>query len=248
MRESERIELLRAVARRLRISVLIVVLAAAAGFGYGKLSPSTYTAQTFLVAVPQVSGDTVAATAFATAYSRLATQPVVLAEASAASGIAPDTLRAAVSAATSPDAPVISITGSAHDPAAAAADANAVADALASIAAEHVADTSVKLTVLAEATAPTHPSSASATLDAALGAAAGVLLASLAALAGGGATGRWPEEPGARWPEEPGARRPEEPGAQTTGLETGAPAPRVESPLPPALANHSASLSDRSAP
>jgi hypothetical protein len=157
---------------------------------YGMLAPHTYTAQAFLVAVPQVPGDTTSAQAFATAYSRLATQPAVLASASAASGISQDTLRGAVSAAISPDAPVISISGSSHDAAAAASDANAVASALSNLSDAHLADTSVRLTMLASAQAPTQPSSPSTKLDTGLGAAAGVLLASLAALAGNGAAGR----------------------------------------------------------
>ncbi|HEU5426556.1 MAG TPA: hypothetical protein VFU74_06775 [Actinocrinis sp.] len=194
MPENDRTALVRSLARRIWMSALIIAVAAGAGFGYGTWSARTYTAQSFLVAVPQVAGDTASATAFATAYSRLATQPAVLAQASATTAIPAETLRGAISAATSPDAPVISITGSAHDPAAAAADANAVAGALAALASAHVADTSVRLTVLAAATAPTQPSSPSVTLDTALGAAAGLLLASLAALAGGAAGGRRREE------------------------------------------------------
>ena len=203
MPENDRTALVRALARRIWISVLIIVAAAGAGFGYGQLSPRTYSAQTFLVAVPKVAGDTASATAFATAYSRLATQPAVLAQASARTGIPSDTLRGAVAAATSPDAPVISITGSARDPGAAAADANAVAGALASLAAAHVTDTSVTLSVLAAAAPPTRPSSPSVALDTALGAAAGLLLASLAALAGGAATSRRRAEPEVEPESEP---------------------------------------------
>jgi capsular polysaccharide biosynthesis protein len=185
MTDNDRTELTRTLIRRWLVSVLIIGLAADAGYCYGALAPATYTAQAFLVSVPQVAGDTADATAFSAAYSRLATQPQILAQAAASSGIPADTLRAHTSAATSPDAPVISISGSAHDPAAAAADANAVAGALSSLASAHTADTSVRLTVLSAAAPPTRPSSPSAMLDAAIGAAAGVLLASLAALAGG---------------------------------------------------------------
>lgn len=232
MPESDRTALVRSLARRIWISALIIVVAAGAGFGYGKFSPRTYTAQTFLVAVPKVAGDTASATAFATAYSRLAAQPVVLAQASASSGIAADTLRGAVSAATSPDAPVISITGSAHDPAAAAADANAVAGALSALASAHVADTAVKLTVLAAAAAPTRPSSPSVTLDTALGAAAGLLLASLAALAAEATTGRRREEPEVQ-PAVDGASEQ---------------VPLVASAVTTTLANHASPLSERTVP
>lgn len=190
MTDSERAELVRSLVRRWRTSVLIMLVAAGCGFGYGMLTPHTYTAQAFLVAVPQVPGDTTSATAFATAYSRLATQPAVLASAATDSGIPADTLRKAVSAAISPDAPVISITGSAHDATAAASDANAVAAALSELSVAHVTDTSVKLTLLAAAQPPTDPSSPSISLDTGLGAAAGVLLASLAALVGSGTAGR----------------------------------------------------------
>lgn len=236
MPEDERTTVVRSLARRARISTLIIVLAAGAGFGYGRLAPRTYTAQTFLVAVPQVAGDNTGATAFATAYSRLATQPAVLAQAAAATGIPADTLRGAVSAATSPDAPVISISGSAHDPKAAAADANAVAAALAALATAHVTDTSVRLTVLAAAAPPTRPSSPSAALDTALGGAAGVLLASLAALASGAATGRRREEP--------------EPQAAAAADGANPPAP-LSAPTPAVtttLANHAVPLSERTVP
>ncbi len=236
MAENDRTALVRALARRIRVSVLIILIAAAAGFGYGELSPRTYTAQTFLVAVPQVAGDNTSATAFATAYSRLATQPAVLAQAAKTSGISADTLRSAVSAATSPDAPVISITGSGQNPAAAAADANAVAGALAALATAHVADTSVKLAVLAGAAAPTRSSSPSVGLDTALGAAAGLLLASLAALAGGAATARRREEPVTMPVADP----------STDGA--GAQAPLSPPPLTTTHANHSAPLSERTVP
>lgn len=190
MSDSDRAELVRSLVRRWRTSALIVVVAALGGLAYGELAPRTYTAEAFLVAVPQVPGDTTSAQAFATAYSRLATQPAVLAAAATASGIPQDTLRAAVSAAISPDAPVISISGSSHDASAASADANAVASALSNLSDAHLTDTSVRLTILASAQPPSQPSSPSATLDVGLGAAAGVLLASLAALAGSGAAGR----------------------------------------------------------
>lgn len=231
MPENDRIALVRSLALRARMSALIIVVAACVGLGYGTLAPRTYTAQTFLVAVPKVAGDSGGASAFATAYSRLATQPAVLAQASASSGISADTLRGAVSAATSPDAPVISISGSAHDAAAAAADANAVAGALSALAAAHVADTSVTLTVLVAAAPPTRPSSPSPVLDTALGAAAGVLLATLAALAAGAATGRRREEPTSRSADEASTQ-----------------APFKTPPITTARANHAASVSERAEP
>lgn len=225
MSDSERAELVRFLVRRWRASVLIVVFAALGGLAYGMLAPRTYTAQAFLVAVPQVPGDTTSATAFATAYTRLATQPGVLASAATASGIPAETLRTTVSAATSPDAPVISITGSSHDAAAAAADANAVSAALANLANTHLADTSVRLTVLASAVPPTAPSSPSSALDASLGAAAGVLLASLAALAGSGASRRREPEAATSAPEPEAEPKPEPDGTTSVASEEPVPAP-----------------------
>ena len=190
MSDSTRADLTRTLIRRWMWSVLAVAAGVSGGYLYGALAPSTYTAQTFLVAVAQTGGDVTSATGFATAYTRLATQPTVLDAASADSGIPAGTLRSAVSASISPDAPVISISGSARTPAAAAADANAVASALTALAAAHTAETTVRLSLLTAAVPPAEPSSPSKILDAALGGGAGLLLASLGALAGGGTAAR----------------------------------------------------------
>ena len=172
--------------RRGWLSGLIILAGAGTGYIYGGLAPASYTAQAYIVASAKTPGDTVSATAFATAYSRIAGQPQILDAAATASGFSAQTLHADTAAQLSPDAPVIAIGGSAHNAADAAKEANAVANALVALATTHESATAVSLTLLSAAEAPTTPSSTSPTLDAAIGGGAGVVLTALAALAGVG--------------------------------------------------------------
>ena len=172
--------------RRGWLSGLIILVGAGAGYVYGGLAPASYTAQAYLVASAKTPGDTVSATAFATAYSRIAGQPQIVDAAATASGLSAQTLRAGTAAQLSPDAPVIAISGSAHDAGDAAKEANAVANALVALATTHESATAVSLTLLSAAEPPITPSSTSPTLDAAIGGGAGLVLTALAALAGVG--------------------------------------------------------------
>ena len=172
--------------RRGWLSALIIASGAGAGYGYGAASPATYTAQAYIVASAKTPGDTVSATAFATAYSRIAGQPQILDAAASASPYSVKTLSADTAAALSPNAPVIAISGTAHEAADASAEANAVANALVALATAHETDTTVSLTLLSAAQAPITPSSPSAKLDAAIGGGVGLLLTALAGLAGVG--------------------------------------------------------------
>jgi capsular polysaccharide biosynthesis protein len=172
--------------RRGWLSALIIACGAGAGYGYGASSPATYTAQAYIVAAAKTPGDTVSATAFATAYSRIAGQPQILEAAASASPYSVRTLSADTAAALSPNAPVIAISGTAHEAADASAEANAVANALVALATAHETDTTVSLTLLSAAQAPITPSSPSAKLDAAIGGGVGLLLTALAGLAGVG--------------------------------------------------------------
>jgi capsular polysaccharide biosynthesis protein len=213
----ERESVLRALASRGWLIGALIVLGGAAGYAYGTLTPPSYTANAYLVVVPlataTANGTAPDAQGFATAFTRIAGQPQIQAQAAADAGVPLATMVSGTTAATSPDAPVISISGVSASPATAAAEANGLAKAIEQAAADQTANTSVTVTVLSSAVPPTTPSSASASLDAAVGAAAGVLLGSLAGLSGVRIGGRWrrrskaarirPSQlagPGAPWP------------------------------------------------
>ena len=208
---------LRALASRGWLIGALVVLGGAAGYAYGTLTPASYTANAYLVVVPlaadTANGTTPDAQGFATAFTRIAGQPQIQAAAAADAGVPLATMVKGTTAATSPDAPVISISGVSTNPVTAAAEANGLAKAIEQAASDQTANTSVTVTVLSSAVPPTSPSSASASLDAAVGVAAGILLGSLAGLSGvriGGRFGRRPKAdrerrkqvagPGAPWP------------------------------------------------
>ncbi|MFX4294376.1 hypothetical protein [Streptomyces bohaiensis] len=145
-----------------------------AGLGYGLLAPVEYEARGHVVVRASEGTDPAAVVGFAQVYGRIAAEPAVLAQA----GDLPGTVRAA----SSPDAPVVEITGTAGSPAAAAAVANAVAPALVAYGNEAEAMTGTRLAVLAEARPPSAPSSPPVAAAAGVGAASGTLLASLALL------------------------------------------------------------------
>jgi capsular polysaccharide biosynthesis protein len=148
------------------------------GLGYGLTATPQYSATSYVIVVPQ-HGDSATATGFAQAYGRVVTGSAVLAGAQAAAGIAADDLRSSVQAATSPDAPMISITGTGTRGATAAKVANAVADSLAATGNRSAGSTGVRLLVFSPATAPASPASPSTALSAAVGASAGGLLGGL---------------------------------------------------------------------
>jgi uncharacterized protein involved in exopolysaccharide biosynthesis len=89
-----------------------------------------------------------------------------------------------VRASTSPDAPVIEITGTADEPRAAAAVANAVAPALVAYGNRAESPTGAELAVLSPALPPSGPSSPSAPAAVAVGTCTGAVLGCLALLAG----------------------------------------------------------------
>jgi capsular polysaccharide biosynthesis protein len=92
------------------------------------------------------------------------------------------TLERSVRTATSPDAPMVSVTATSADPEQAADMANAVTRALTRHAAASADDTHVELRQFARATEPTEPSSASTAVTGLVGASAGGLLGGLALL------------------------------------------------------------------
>ncbi|MFD7984693.1 Wzz/FepE/Etk N-terminal domain-containing protein [Kitasatospora indigofera] len=169
----------RQLARRWWPVALAVPLGAAAGAGYATVAHPVYAANAYVVVVPQTAGEGANAVNFAQAYGRLAGQPQVLAPAAAASGHTTSELSELVHGTTSPDAPMIEITGTGPAPKEAARAADAVAKALVAFANPSTPETGVKLVPLAAAAAPDRPTSPSAQLDVAVGGAAGLLTGAL---------------------------------------------------------------------
>ncbi|NJP66507.1 hypothetical protein HCJ92_09450 [Streptomyces sp. ventii] len=145
-----------------------------AGLGHGMLAPVEYEARGHVVVRASEGTDPAAVVGFAQVYGRIAAEPAVLSPL----GDLPGTVRAA----SSPDAPVVEITGTAGSPAAAAAVANRVAPALVAYGNEAESMTGTRLAVLAAAQPPSTPSSPPVAAAAGVGAASGTLLAALALL------------------------------------------------------------------
>ncbi|MFD8595876.1 lipopolysaccharide biosynthesis protein [Kitasatospora sp. NPDC059646] len=173
----------RALARRWWPLAVAVPLGAVAGAGYAVVSHPSYVASSYVVVVPQNPGDNVNTVNFAQAYGRLTGQPQVLIGAAAETHHAVATLTKLVRGTTSPDAPVIAITGTSATADDAVQNADAVARSLIAFGNASSKETGVKLVQLAAAAEPDAPASPSAALDTAVGAAAGVLLGTLAMLA-----------------------------------------------------------------
>ncbi|MFI0895096.1 lipopolysaccharide biosynthesis protein [Streptomyces sp. NPDC020983] len=152
-----------------------------AGLGWGVAATPQYAATSYVMVVSQ-HADAPAALGFAQAYGRVVTGTAVLAGAQAAAGTSAERLRGHVASQTSPDAPMISVTGTASTGAAAARYANAVAASLAAAGNRDTSGTGVRLLLFAPASAPGAPSSPSAALSAAVGGSAGGLLGALALL------------------------------------------------------------------
>ncbi|MBW8486897.1 hypothetical protein [Actinomadura parmotrematis] len=171
------------------------------GAGYALLKPPSYTASAYAVVVADRADGGPSATNFAQAYGRLAALPSTLVWATPA--LPPEIVRDArssVQASTSPDTPLIHITGSAATPARAAAYANGAASALVGYGTMHKADTGVKVALMSPAAVPAAPSSPDLPVDLLIGGATGVLLAALAALGG---LGRRPARPRPAQPAAP---------------------------------------------
>ncbi|MGW5738644.1 MULTISPECIES: YveK family protein [Streptomyces] len=157
-------------------------LGALTGGLYGVVKTPEYTATSYVIAVPQKDSDPTAALGFATAYGRVATQLAVLGDAQVESRVSAATLRESVQAATSPDAPMISISATAAKPGKAADIANAVSRSLTNNANHTKDSTRVRLLQLSRAVEPEAPASAAAPMTALVGACAGGLLGGLGLL------------------------------------------------------------------
>jgi capsular polysaccharide biosynthesis protein len=254
-------EILRRLVRRFGLLVLLTVLGGAAGGAYAAVKTPTYQARAYVVVTAE-AGEGPAAVSFAQAYGRVATKGGAAERAAAKLGGTRELNQ--VTASTSPDAPVIEIVATHTNAARSAVVANAVAQGLVDFAATRKAETRVTVSMLATAAAPGSPSSPKPPLELAVGAAAGLLLAGLAALAGVGrsavARRRDPDGPdvalGAGTPARPGGA--DRPGLLDRGLRFTTPAgspggaevqwlgagPVRPAPAahPPALANPSPTL------
>ncbi|MGW0365256.1 lipopolysaccharide biosynthesis protein [Streptomyces sp. NPDC002990] len=155
----------------------------AAGGAYGVLKAPEYAATSYIIAVPDDTTDPATARGFAQAYARIATSSSTLAYAQPRAGIGARQLRTQVRAETSPESPMIAITGTSKSPGGAADIANAVADALSLSGNRAAKNTGVQLLLFNQAVAPTDPVSPSAPVSGAVGMCAGGLLGGLWLLA-----------------------------------------------------------------
>ncbi|MEU2423252.1 lipopolysaccharide biosynthesis protein [Streptomyces sp. NPDC007851] len=152
------------------------------GGAYGVVEPATYTATSYVIAVPTDRSDTATAQGFAQAYGRVATQLAVLGDAQMWAGVPVNTLRQSVQTETSPDAPMVAVSATSPHALQAADMANAVARSLTRHANDTKADTHVELLQFSRASKPTAPTSASPQVTGLVGASAGGLLAGLVLL------------------------------------------------------------------
>lgn len=152
------------------------------GGAYGTLKPPTYTATSYVVAVPTEKSDPASALGFAQAYGRVATQLAVLGDAQVQAGVPMSTLRKSVQTATSPDAPMVAVSATSTRRDRSAAMANAVALSLTRHANDTKGSTHVELLQFSRAVKPAEPSSASRTVTGLVGASAGGLLGGLGLL------------------------------------------------------------------
>ncbi|MFG3001005.1 lipopolysaccharide biosynthesis protein [Streptomyces sp. NPDC048340] len=159
------------------------LLGLAAGGAYGVLKAPEYAATSYVVAVPDDTTEPATALGFAQAYARIATSSSTLAYAQPRAGIGARQLRTQVRAETSPESPMIAITGTSKSPAEAADIANAVADALSLSSNQAAKNTGVQLLLFNQAVAPSDPASPSAPVSGAVGLCAGGLLGGLWLLA-----------------------------------------------------------------
>ncbi|MFD4261676.1 lipopolysaccharide biosynthesis protein [Streptomyces sp. NPDC058534] len=171
------------------------LLGALLGGAYGMLTPATYTATSYVVAVPTDKSTPEAARGFAQAYGRVAQQLAVLGDAQVWAGVPARTLQDRVRTATSPDAPMLAVSATSSRPALAVDMANAVSRALTQHADHTKGSTQVRLVQFSRAIRPSEPTSATSAVTTLVGTSAGGLLGGLALLARPRRTGR-DEAPG----------------------------------------------------
>ncbi|MEV1009334.1 lipopolysaccharide biosynthesis protein [Streptomyces sp. NPDC049881] len=193
-----------------------LLLGVAAGASYAAVTEREYAASGFAVVAAAEGTEHAEAVGIAQSYGRIATSDAVLRTAHTDAGVDTAVLRGRVSAVTSPDAPVIEITGRAPDARDAARAANAVARALARYADAAAEATGTDVRQIAEAVAPAEPVTPRPVVSAAVGGCAGAVVGCLVPLArrqgrpggGGGGTDAGDRPP---LPAQPGSTLPEEP-------------------------------------
>ncbi|WP_405392852.1 lipopolysaccharide biosynthesis protein [Streptomyces sp. NBC_01102] len=159
-----------------------VLIGTACGLSYGLLARPEYASTSYAMVTAGKDIDPAAALGYAQSYGRLATSDATLAYARGAAGEPVRELRTHVRSETSPDSPMIAITGTSADPRRAADIANAVTEAVV-VSSGHVAkDTGVKLIKFSDAVRPVEPVSPSVPLGTAVGASAGGLIGGLVLL------------------------------------------------------------------
>ncbi|MBO8192864.1 hypothetical protein ITI46_14475 [Streptomyces oryzae] len=160
-----------------------VVLGALGGAVYATVAEPRYEATSYVLVSPGAHAEAASALGYAQAYGKIATDAVVLRAAEAGAGLPRGALRAKVRAGSSPDAPMVRITGGAPRAGKAADYADAVARSLTSTATKSARRTGVRLTVVSRAAPSAAPVSPSLPIAVSVGASAGGLLGGLALLA-----------------------------------------------------------------
>lgn len=146
------------------------------------LAQPEYAATSYAMVTAGKDINPAAALGYAQSYGRLATSDATLAYAKGAAGEPVRELRTHVRSETSPDSPMIAVTGTSADRDRAADIANAVTEAVV-VSSGHVAkDTGVKLIKFSHAVPPVDPVSPSTPLGTAVGASAGGLVGGLVLL------------------------------------------------------------------
>jgi capsular polysaccharide biosynthesis protein len=176
-------EILKRLVRRFGLLLLLTLIGAGAGGAYGAMKTPTYQAQSYVSVAPEAQVESIAALNYAQAYGKIVTKGPVADSARAALGLKS---LGNVTAATSPDAPIIGITVVGPNRQRVTDVANALAKALVDFGNGRKTETRVSLAIFATASVPGSPISPKPPLELAVGAAGGLLIGALAVLAGVG--------------------------------------------------------------
>lgn len=144
--------------------------------------PPRYSATSYVLVVPTDKADPAAALGFAQAYGRVASQVAATGDAQVWAGVSAKVLKESVTAATSPDAPMISVTAVSRRPRTAVGMADGVARSLVLNGTQMQGSTNVRVVQFSRAVRPTSPVSVSPPVAALVGAAGGGLLGGLVLL------------------------------------------------------------------
>lgn len=180
---------LRPLAKRFVLPVVLVLAGLLLGLAYGLFKTPEYKTNAYVLVVKGQDQDQVAVST-AQAYGRIAALPETLAWSRVPPPASLDNARTHIQASTSPDSPLIQLSGSATNPRDATAYANTAANALVRYGAQHTQATGVSVALMSSATEPVSPSSPNLRLNVAVGIATGILLAGLSAAVRSGMRGQ----------------------------------------------------------